>query len=445
MMSDLLSLLALDQATRGQIEARNPYRAPAAIFDQVGSAALQAGDNYSTGEKIGTALLSGLLGGAITGLGNDYQGRAENEFLSALRGGSESSLIGPSLFNTANQRRSLFQTIDGLNQRDLLNEFALKERAANQDSIRSIREKAAEKLFSTNPYERKQAETFLRGLAGEDVLGSREPMAVSAEESGMASPALNDRFAKREAELYDFYLQKGFPETQAAIQARTGTQDERKRIEEQYKGALEAGKAGRELLQMTSQIEDALSRAGDTGLFGNARNVGAQILGGVFPSQGDKASAGEIVNSFGAQIVSRAREVGSGPMSDRDVALYLSSGPTLNKTEGANAAILDRFKYAATLQKAYGDFMLEQQAQGVPALEAERAWNQLRDENPYLISGEGGGLQPNPQWARALSSVSVPSAFATGGQANIPTQSTSAQPGLSREAAIAELKRRGKL
>lgn len=134
-MSDLLSLLALDQATRGQIEARNPYRAPAAIFDQVGSAALQAGDNYSTGEKIGTALLSGLLGGAITGLGNDYQGRAENEFLSALRGGSESSLIGPSLFNTANERRSLFNDqvrLDANNrQLDLVADVIRKEMENN--------------------------------------------------------------------------------------------------------------------------------------------------------------------------------------------------------------------------------------------------------------------------------------------------------------------------
>jgi hypothetical protein len=93
-------------------------------------------------------------------------------------------------------------------------------------------------------------------------------------------------------------------------------------------------------------------------------------------------------------------------MSDRDVQLYLSSGPTLTNSLKGNRQILEKFKQAIILQDKYLEFMYEKQNTGVPIAKAKKEWNDLRKTNPYLVK-EGNTYIPNSFWFDGGESQSV--------------------------------------
>ena len=195
-----------------------------------------------------------------------------------------------------------------------------------------------------------------------------------------------------------YLIGKGTNPQQASVTARDIYSAKQAQLKLAYQDLGDTVKETNAMRSLYEGLDDAVSRSGNTGSLGGARNTGARLLGEIgFEGQEAKAGAGELLDSYSSDLVRAARESGSGPMSDKDVKLYLSSGPRLTTSESGNQEILGRFKKMLSLQDKYVDFMYDQQLNGISKVKADKDWNDLRRENPYLINSDGGKAI-NPFW-----------------------------------------------
>jgi hypothetical protein len=222
---------------------------------------------------------------------------------------------------------------------------------------------------------------------------------------------------------------------EAYTTARQAYGTKREELERQYKRVEEAEKQAAELKTLTANLRNSAQKAGNTGAGGQLLQGLSGIAGFVNDSQQEKYAAGQDLESQATEIVGIKGRTFTGPMSDRDVALMLKQSPSLGTEESTNQAILDRWDYAANLQSAYVDFMRAAQAKGVSVSQAEQAWKQIKEENPYVVKTENG-YDINPAWKEGANALQ-------GGSNQI--QQPINNMGASREAAIQELRRRGKL
>lgn len=381
-MSDLLSLLALDQATRNQIEARNPYRAPASIFDQLGATAIQAGPDYSAGERIGAALISGLIGGTLTGFGDDYQGRAENQYLGALLGGQERDLIGPSLFNTANERRSLFQDNDALQQRAIRQELENKISLDNAQTKNDLIAKVAE----TDPDLARE----LVGLPAREL----EPMATSPEE-GMATKLkpISERIKETATDL--IRTGQATP-AQAYETARVIHRADTMALQSAQKKADSVRAAASKLLEVAGTASAAVDAAGQTGgFFAPLRSLASYAYQVVSSEERQQRASDKLLDSIKPDIIKASREAGTGAMSDDEMRTYLAAGPNTGNTPEENRLLIEKYQNVGQLGLEYADYLDWYRESYGTLSGAESLWNQYKAENPILLRGEGSKVQWN--------------------------------------------------
>lgn len=136
---------SLGGAAKPDFTAGDPYAEPNQFVTQtLQTPILQAAlkpdrGGYGTGELIGGALISGLLGGGLSGLSKDYQTEQKNIYNSALLnsvlGGPkvDTSGLEPSLFDTLNANVTLFDVGQTLQNR-------AAETAAKNDLRKTITE-----------------------------------------------------------------------------------------------------------------------------------------------------------------------------------------------------------------------------------------------------------------------------------------------------------------
>jgi hypothetical protein len=394
-------------AGSAQVAKDDPYIGLAGTGNDIGQLFIKEGASgkygkNSTRDAILGAAISGLFGGAMGSLSSDYQSDRllkYNDLLGRARAGEDvtgdssvTSALAKTAQNQANQSKLIQEAVAADETRKLRNQVALK---------------ASENLLS-NP---QTSASLLKQILGVDVPESK-PIAVEAGDRGVEGSMLDE--INREAQIL---MQSGMPATQAATTARDAFKARKKELEDSYARINEAEKSGQSLLRMVDNLESASTRAGDTGMLGGLRNMGANLLGEIGMSgQAQKAAAGQELESLGAEIVRNARQVGSGPMSDRDVQMYLQSGPSLSNSEAANQAIIERMRTAGTLQSKYAEFMREQRNAGVPVNEAEQAWSSLVQQNPYFNRDlETGALVPNPAWSQGLSASPTTATAPTNG------------------------------
>ena len=104
----LLQAFALQEAQKSAIANASPYAGLSSSFNDINKLILGASSNpqYGTGEKIAAGLIGGLLGGGANYLNEDWQGRAKDEYRSALLGGfggqkGKRDLLPRSIWDTA--------------------------------------------------------------------------------------------------------------------------------------------------------------------------------------------------------------------------------------------------------------------------------------------------------------------------------------------------------
>lgn len=434
-MADLTQLLAALGAGQQTIQKQDMYTPFSNVANQIGGLAVQTATPDNWKQAALASAISGLVGGVTGGMGANYQAEQQNLYSQSLMNQLSGIQARPeglsnALFADSETAARNFQMMQGL------------ENTRNQQALRQLVAGEAAKSALVSP---QAGAEVLKQLMGIDPNPARE-MIVSADEAreGRSQEGnLIDEVARETKNL----INQGIPGVQAAGMARSAYEAKREMLTGQYKEMSELMTANEGLRSLTNNLEFAVSNAGRTGALGGVGQMGASLLGELgVESQADKAASGKLLASLGSDIVRNARQVGSGPMSDRDVALYLSAGPRLTNTPEENRLILDRYNKVVKLNDKYINYMTEAQAKGVEVSEAKKGWNDLRRQNPYFTKAKEseGGLQPNPFWfedgverTKALSGA----ADLSQGVAVAPTP-TAAPVGDMRAAAMAELARR---
>lgn len=433
-MADLTQLLAALGAGQQTIQKQDMYTPFSNVANEIGGIAVKTATPDNWKQAALASAISGLVGGITGGLGANYQAQQQNLYSQALMNQLSDLQARPeglsdALFADAETAARNFQMMQGL------------ENARNQQALKQLVTAEAAKSALISP---QAGAEVLKQLMGIDPNPARE-IATPAEEAKEGRGIEGNLIDEVSAETKQL-INQGIPPIQAATMAKDAYAAKRDLLKGQYKELDQITTANNNLRSMADQLEFAISNAGSTGTGGNIRQFLSKIAGefGV-EDQAEKAAAGEALSGLGADIVRNARQVGSGPMSDRDVQLYLSSGPSLTNSPAGNKMILDRFKTTLKLNDKYIDYMAEAQAKGVDITTAKKGWNDLRKENPYFIKPENAKeLQPNPFWfdgaekTRALTGVQNLSE----GARVAPTPTTAPTGGTSLNALILEKRKR---
>jgi hypothetical protein len=84
-LDDLLTALQTSEAQKQQIAASNPYTPAANIFGQLGTTIATSGPQYSLRDKLIYGAVSGMLGGALTGLADRRNQNAQAAYTDVVR------------------------------------------------------------------------------------------------------------------------------------------------------------------------------------------------------------------------------------------------------------------------------------------------------------------------------------------------------------------------
>lgn len=395
-MATMDEILAALNAGNETISKQNPYTGLTSTADQIGNLIVKSAKPGDLKEAALASAITGLVGGTLGQIGTNYELGKRQDYQSALL-----DMIAGNQVDQGDLSSGLYKQAQ-----TEANTFKLLQDVKQDDEQRAIKNallgNAAQVAVQNNP---RAAKSVLEKLL-EVKIDSPTPMALPAD-AGKDSEVSNFQSE------YNMLLESGVSPAQAAQTARANMNarlkeagEEKKNLQkeqiETYKKIDEAAQQGEALSRMVDQLDYYTQEAGNTGIGGGLRQWGSSLLGELgVESQQKKAAAGEQIKSLGADIVRTARQVGSGPMSDRDVQLYLSSGPQLTNTEEANQEIINRMRYAAKLQSSYADFMREQRDAGVPLVKAQQAWRETVKANPYLVKN-GDKFVQNDSWLSGL-------------------------------------------
>ena len=146
-----LSLIAQALAGANQdLTQNNPFSGFGSFLDNLGQQEIKAAPNYGTKDAAITALVTGLLGGVDTGLGNIFADEHKNDALNvlgnALAGQSVDRPYGmsPSVFTNLNNSASIFKLNQVLENQQVQNQIDLQTDA-------KLKEKVIDG-FADNPY-----------------------------------------------------------------------------------------------------------------------------------------------------------------------------------------------------------------------------------------------------------------------------------------------------
>jgi hypothetical protein len=384
-------------AAQAEIKASNPYYKYQSVPQEIGGAALSLyqkdPSSISQGKAIGYNALGSLLSGILTGAGDSYQQTLTNRYMdtvtnSMLGKSTEGSGLPANLFGKADQTAKLFK----------LKQMAETKQAEQKNAAERDKTIGLEAIKNPQAVKRALQDPEIRSLWGLPPLeAAAEPIAVKVqtpEESRGVEGIMLDDIARETQRLMD----QGIGQEQATKTAREAYDSKRSSLDRQYKRIEEAEKAGADMAALTAELRVASQNAGNTGWGGNIAQTLAGIAGMVSPSQNDKYSAGQTLESKRNDIIGIKGRAFKGPMSDADVRIMLSGMPGLDKDEKANSQILDSWDYAAHLQKTYAEFMRGQQEKSVPVAKAETAWTKIKEANPYVLKDEQGKYAINPKW-----------------------------------------------
>ena len=136
------SMIASLLQSEGQpdFSAGDSYKGGVEIADALSGAVLQNRQNYSTGEAMAGALITGLLGGAFEGASNDYQARQKKNYRDVLLGSFAGDVTKPedmeqSLFEVGKTRGDVLGMLKESEDRSAEQQFARERLGKNLDAL----------------------------------------------------------------------------------------------------------------------------------------------------------------------------------------------------------------------------------------------------------------------------------------------------------------------
>lgn len=197
---DDLAAALVGQQSQAQIEAANPYREAQAIPDQIGNFVVSSAaknPNTSLGDIAGTALLSGLFGGAIKNYGDQYSATLNNRLQAAFAADAQGQTpnsdeyLPPSLLTTAKNQASMFKL------RSALENAQLDTNATRQKNTQ-ISLETDPSIIAAQVNKQIQIDTAKAAISGGSARGNANNVKITKDLSGTiaAIAALNDNEQK---------------------------------------------------------------------------------------------------------------------------------------------------------------------------------------------------------------------------------------------------------
>lgn len=224
---------------------------------------------------------------------------------------------------------------------------------------------------------------------------------------------------------------------------RDSTQTLKKSAENLAKGETLSGVA--------DQTQSAMSKLGDTGaLFPETRMMLKRLAASVAPwdtPEYDKQLAGaKTLASIAPEIVSGLKTPGA--VSDYEHAQFLKAAPSIGATPAENQAFIDRARQLSDIYREYSDFTNALTQEYGSTADAGRLWDAYKRANP-IFTADYSSVNPNRQsWREFAAAGGFEQALNGSGPRPGSTGSWEGQGDAAtdpRAAAIAELKRRGKI
>lgn len=297
------------------------------------------------------------------------------------------------------------QAFKGL-QASAIREQAL-EKAKEDRTLKEMRLKIAADLFTKNPSLAAQAmpqEVSNLGISLSNIAPVAKP---AARQDGVES--IQDKFSR----IFNEFVAQGQPPGAASEAAQKMIEADRKLMLGDV-NAIEQSRQKLEALDnLISTAEVGVKGAGETGgAFGGARDVASSVFASLpdfIPGAAEEAkqrAAQKNLETIAPDVIAAARQVGSGAMSDREMAAYLAAGPSAKNTPLENKEILAKMKNIRDLARDYNDFREWYREQKGTLSGAAQVWDQYKKANPVVVEGEW-----NPQrqsWSEFIAQATLP-------------------------------------
>lgn len=255
-LDDLMTALQASEAQKQQIAASNPYTPAANIFGQLGTTIATSGPQYSLRDKLIYGAVSGLLGGALTGLAQRRDSNAQAAYTDVVRRtlAGEQNIERPEDLPMALFQSGINAGKTGLFKRDLT------QKQAELDLKRDLQKTAATALINKAVESPAKAAKAAQGLAAilPGVTGAKVQSAAPISELQMQTPITGPQPLGPEA-LMDPKIKQLIDERNAIADV-TDDSFANKVIEQRLKEQEDLKKAEAESLSDSASSVDSLRK-----------------------------------------------------------------------------------------------------------------------------------------------------------------------------------------
>lgn len=408
-LDDLYAALATSEAQKKQIAESNPYTPAANIFGQLGTTIATSGPQYSLRDKLIYGALSGLFGGALTGLAQRRDSNAQAAYTDIVRRSlsGETNIQQPdelpaSLFNSAREAGNM-----------ALFKRQIAQQAADQEYQRDLQKSAAVATIAEatkNPQRAPQIAAAAQQVLG--ALGGKQASGVQIGSTGTTPVTVAGQTAPQlTTPAVDPKTQELLQQREAVL-AQTGSEEAAdKFFEAQVKKSGEGDEKFNKYLEenqtklsqnqeLVGELQSALKQAGETGTRYFGGEMFRPLTLGVKSLVSDDAkkqlAARSIIDSEALKAAGKLAAEFKGSTTDREMQLYLGATIGLDKLPEQNAALFDRMNRAQSLLQQKQDFMTTAKEQGLTLPQAEKAYRDFDRSFPLFVNDEQGNRVLNP-------------------------------------------------
>lgn len=387
--SYLEALLGASTGANELAAAENPYAPYAGIANQITQSLGQQGvtQKYGLGDTLIASAISGLLGGSMQQLGQNYTDTQSGLYQNALMGSiagqnTKPEGINENLFKKAQEQASLFRL-----QKQI-------QDASSEQDLRNELQKEAIKTLAKTP---KGANSILGNLFGTST-AEMQPMVkppIESTGSGKKLKTLAELRAEAAQEAENLDITPGDKADYIGRVISPITKES-----ERFQKELEDKAIKQRDLELTLKgADEAVSEAGNTGTIKG--KIGGFIDRNILaPLGNDSAKKRNTADAVLGQLqqagIKENKVPGAGSISDFESKKIFEASPGADNTPEQNKALLGKLKLKNELDKDYLGFMNNWLDTYGSKKGAEQAWSNYKDSAKVIIEDWDGGFTINP-------------------------------------------------
>jgi hypothetical protein len=249
----------------------------------------------------------------------------------------------------------------------------------------------------------KKSEILGEQSALSEIAAARPVMADSSAQIDNPLASGADSSMVKYKKYFNDLVASGQPPVQAATAARAQVDGEIKANNKSFDEAKAARETGQKLLSLANTAEAGLSQAGQTGSqlasgYEKVISTLAPILPGSQEEAKRQSTGDALLSSIAPDLLVASRPAGVGAMSDPEMKVYLSTGPSPDKTPEQNAMLIEKMKNVAQLNMDYADFLeAYREANAGSTVGAGKKWAEYTKAFPTFKGGEMNISRPGWQ------------------------------------------------